>query len=112
MRQVGGEVRVSRRSFLGGAIGSMAMMFGGFGWRGEEVFGEEEWKRGAKFFAYGNPKPPGAEGDIWANFTGDRFNGYDIYEGGKWGKMNPMLTDQFVAFISAPPDATTSQSEG
>lgn len=26
-------MRVSRRSFLGGAVGSLALMFGGFGWK-------------------------------------------------------------------------------
>lgn len=32
-------MKVSRRSFLGGAVGSLALLFGGFGWR--EV---EEWE--------------------------------------------------------------------
>ncbi len=48
-------MRVSRRSFLGGAVGSLALLFGGFGWREPEgpfpstrevqEFGER-WGRG------------------------------------------------------------------
>ena len=36
-------MRVSRRSFLGGSIASIGLMFGGFGWREPEAWEGGEW---------------------------------------------------------------------
>ena len=36
------QVRVRRRSFLGGSIASISLLFGGFGWREEEIWEKDE----------------------------------------------------------------------
>lgn len=53
---------LSRRGFLGGTVASIGLMFGGFGWKEPDIWGEEDWNKGGKFFQerlifYGNPQP-------------------------------------------------------
>ena len=35
-------MKISRRSFLGGAVGALALMFGGFGWKEPQLWDQDE----------------------------------------------------------------------
>lgn len=63
-------MRVSRRSFLGGAVGSIGLLFGGFGWREEEVW-EASARRAGKSWVgfYGNPQPTSWAERQWMTIT-------------------------------------------
>ncbi len=85
-------MRVTRRSFLGGAVGSLALLFGGFGWKEPEDWYLEKIQWEAKK----------RRGELTGNIRRvEYWDGYEVYDGKKWVKVP--LDDEYVAYRAGMP---------